>query len=62
MTFQTLLKEKGLTQVQLAKAVGVTQIAVSKWVRNVAIPTHENMKKIANALNVDKMTVFNCFA
>lgn len=30
-TIQTLRRQKGLTQEQLAEAVGVTAAAVSKW-------------------------------
>lgn len=36
-TIQTLRRQKGLTQEQLAEAVGVTAAAVSKW--ETAVPT-----------------------
>ena len=35
---QTLRKEKGLTQKQLADMLNITDKAVSKWERNVAYP------------------------
>lgn len=61
MTFQQLLWQKGFTQVQLAQAINVTQVAVSKWVRNVAVPTKENILKIADVLHVGANIVIECF-
>ncbi len=61
MTFKELLENKQHTQQKLANAVGVTQIAVSKWVRGVAVPTKANMLKIADALNVDAIDIIKLF-
>lgn len=45
-------KKQGLTQIGLAKLLGVTDKAVSKWERNVSCPDISILPIIANALNV----------
>ena len=40
----------GLTQRQLAEAVGVGELVVSKWERGMYRPSHENMIRLAGAL------------
>ena len=47
-----LLKEKNISQKELADKIGLTESAVSRFVKENRIPTGENMLKIANALNV----------
>ena len=61
MTFKELLAQQGFTQDRLAQHLHVSQVAVSKWVRNVATPTRENVLKIAQVLNVDANFVIQCF-
>ena len=39
MRLKQLMKENGVNQVALAKAIGYTQRAVSKWVNGQAEPT-----------------------
>lgn len=44
-------KEKGMTQAQLAEAVGVNQIQISRWENDKHLPTVEQFVNIAVALN-----------
>ena len=50
--FEKLLKEKGLTAYRISKETGVTQSTLSDWKRGRSTPKTENMKKIADFLNV----------
>lgn len=43
-------KEKGMTQAQLAEAVGVDQAVISKWESGKVKPNEESMKKLREAL------------
>ena len=61
MTFKELLKQQNFTQERLSQSLHITQVAVSKWVRGVAVPTKENMLKIATALGINVMLVIQCF-
>ena len=45
-----LLQEKKMTQKQLAQASGITESAVSHYVKGDRVPRGVNLKKIANAL------------
>ncbi len=45
-------KEKKLSQIEVANAVGVSRDAISKYERDDIIPSVENAKKIAKILNV----------
>ena len=45
-------KEKKLSQIEVADAVGVSRDAISKYERDDIIPSVENAKKIAKVLNV----------
>lgn len=45
-------KEKGLTQSQLAKKAGISEISVRKYESGKRKPKLETMEKIANALDV----------
>lgn len=47
-----ILIEKNITQRELAKKVGITESAVSRFINKNRIPTGENMLKIANILGV----------
>ena len=50
--FEKILKERGLTAYRVAKETGVTQSTLSDWKRGRSTPKTENMKKIADFLNV----------
>lgn len=47
-----LRKEKGMTQVELAKKMGVTDKAVSKWERDLSFPDVNTIPKLAEIFNV----------
>lgn len=49
---KTLRKEAGLTQVDVASKLGISQPAYASWERGVKKPTQENLVKIAQVLNV----------
>lgn len=49
---KTLRKEAGLTQVDVAEKLGISQPAYASWERGVKKPTQENLVKIAQIFNV----------
>lgn len=48
-----VMKEKKISQTELAEAIGASQATVSYWLKNKASPTVENFEKIIEYLNVD---------
>ncbi len=49
---KTLLKEKHISQSELANKIGYSQRAVSKWVNNQTEPTETAIKKCAKFFDV----------
>lgn len=47
-----LRKQAGLTQVDVAEKLGISQPAYASWERGVKKPTQDNLVKIAKILNV----------
>lgn len=47
-----LRKEKGMTQLELAEKMGVTDKAVSKWERDLSFPDVSSIPKLAEILKV----------
>ncbi len=47
-----LRKQQGMTQLELAQKLGVTDKAVSKWERNLACPDIHSLPKLAQVLGV----------
>lgn len=47
-----LRKQAGLTQVDVAERLGVSQPAYASWERGIKKPTQENLVKIAQVLSV----------
>ena len=47
-----LRKDAGLTQVDVANKLGISQPAYASWERGVKNPTQDNLVKIAQVLNV----------
>lgn len=47
-----LRKEKGLTQLELAEKMGITDKAVSKWERDLSCPDVSSLPKLAEILEV----------
>ncbi len=46
-------EEKNMTQAELASKIFVSRTLISKWENGVIYPSSENMKKLANLMNVD---------
>ena len=49
---KSLRKQAGLTQVDVAEELGISQPAYASWERGTKKPTQENLVKIAQILNV----------
>lgn len=49
---QTLRKQRGMTQLDLARAMGVTDKAVSKWERDLSMPDVGSLPKLAETLGI----------
>ena len=52
-----LRKEKGLTQLELAEKLHVTDKAVSRWERGVGLPDIQTIEPLAAALGVDVLEI-----
>lgn len=52
MMIAELRKEKGMTQLELAEKMGVTDKAVSKWERDLSCPDINSLPKLAEILGV----------
>lgn len=61
MTFRELLQQKNCTQQKLANELGITQIAVSKWVCGKSVPTSKNVMRIAEILKTDVAELVQMF-
>ena len=48
----TLRKEKGMTQLELAEKMGVTDKAVSKWERDLSFPDINSIPKLAEIFEI----------
>lgn len=56
---QTLRKQKGLTQSQLAEIISVEVVTVSRIENGTRFPVKENLENIAKALGVDIKDLFD---
>lgn len=61
MTLKELLKNKGLTQLQLANKLQVTQQTVSAWCNGATAPQRRIWSKVANVLGVSVEQLLKCF-
>lgn len=52
MMISSLRKEKGMTQLELAEKMGVTDKAVSKWERDLSFPDINSIPKLAEIFDV----------
>lgn len=52
MMIATLRKEQGMTQLELAEKMGVTDKAVSKWERDLSYPDINSIPKLAEIFHV----------
>lgn len=55
---RALREAKGLSQNDLAEALGIDQSAVSKWESGKAEPTLFNVRRLANILGVEPGALF----
>lgn len=56
-----LRRTQNITQSGLAKAIGVSQQAVSHWEKGIRTPKLGVINKIANVLEVEPAQVLDCF-
>lgn len=52
MMISSLRKEKGMTQLELAEKMGVTDKAVSKWERDLSLPDINSIPKLAEIFDI----------
>lgn len=52
MTLKEIRKQKGISQAELAKSIGVSRSAVSMWEIGASQPDHDLLLKISQLLNV----------
>lgn len=52
MMIATLRKEQGMTQLELAEKMGVTDKAVSKWERDLSCPDVNSLPKLAEVFGI----------
>jgi transcriptional regulator with XRE-family HTH domain len=52
MMISSLRKEKGMTQLELAEKMGVTDKAVSKWERDLSFPDISSIPKLAEIFEI----------
>ena len=52
MMISTLRKEKGMTQLELAEKMGVTDKAVAKWERDLSFPDINSIPKLAEIFEI----------
>ena len=52
MMISSLRKDKGMTQLELAEKMGVTDKAVSKWERDLSFPDINSIPKLAEIFDV----------
>ena len=52
MMIASLRKEKGMTQMELAEKMGITDKAVSKWERDLSCPDENSLPKLAEIFDV----------
>jgi len=58
-TISTLRKEKGMTQLELAEKLHITDKAVSKWERNLSCPDTATLPRLAEILGVSLEELMN---
>ena len=56
MNFEQMRKDAKLTQVELARIVGVSVNTIQAWERKVSTPSNENYQKLLKALEVMPFT------
>jgi transcriptional regulator with XRE-family HTH domain len=60
MMISNLRKQKGMTQLDLAEKMNVTDKAVSKWERDISCPDINSIPKLAEIFNVSVDELMQC--
>lgn len=60
MTFKEILKDKNITQSELASRVGLSQQSISAWCNGTA-PKIRHIGVVAQALDVSVEDILRCF-
>lgn len=61
MMFKKLLQKKKITQIELAKKLGVSQSLISQWICGLCQPQLELIPRIAEILQESIEGIVNCF-
>jgi len=59
MLLKELFKSKGIKQKWLAQKMGVSEVAVSNWVKEKSVPSQKNFEKLSELLNVPLKDLIN---
>lgn len=59
MLLKELFKSKGIKQKWLAQKMGVSEVAVSNWVKEKSMPSQKNFQKLSELLNVPLKDLVN---
>jgi transcriptional regulator with XRE-family HTH domain len=54
----SIMREHGLTQLALAKLIGIRQGQVSNWVHGKSLPNYHYLRKLLNELKLDANKLF----
>jgi len=54
---QASMHNRGLTQAQLARSVGVADTQISRWRRGQVVPTLQYLQRLADTFGIDRMTL-----
>ncbi len=57
MTLKELFANAGISQCKISQLLGITQPAVSKWLKKGSIPKRMRIDALANILNVEKVLI-----
>ena len=49
---KALMKQKGISQADMADIIGVTHVTVHRWMNGTRIPTIEYVERMANVLEM----------
>lgn len=59
MLLKELLKTKGVKQNWLASKLGVSEVTMSNWVKEKSNPSHKNLEKLSEILNIPMKELIN---
>src|ERR1700736_6536601 len=51
------MHNRGLTQAQLARSVGVADTQISRWRRGQVVPTLQYLQRLADTFGIERMTL-----